>query len=110
MKLYMTQFGATTKNFQILEGSGLSRDNKITAKIILNMLYKISPDYRLFPQEKQVYFKTGTLKGVYNLAGYIPYQGKNYPFCILINAPKNNRLQVLKVLKKWLILTAKNKF
>ena len=67
------------------------------------MLYKISPDYRLFPQEKQVYFKTGTLKGVYNLAGYIPYQGKNYPFCILINAPKNNRLQVLKVLKNCLI-------
>ena len=104
MTLYMAQFGANSKNFQILEGSGLSRDNRITGQIILNILYKISSDYRLFPQEKKIYLKTGTLQGVYNLAGYIPYQGQNYPFCILINAPKNNRFQVLEMLKKWLEL------
>ncbi len=108
MKFYMAQFGATSKNFQILEGSGLSRDNEITAEIILNVLYKIYSDYKLFPQNKQVYLKTGTLKGVYNLAGYIPYQGKNYPFCIFINAPKNNRLQVLELLKEWLVLAGRD--
>ena len=104
MVLYMAQFGANPKNFQILEGSGLSRDNRITGQIILNILDAISSDYSLFPQEKKVYLKTGTLKGVYNLVGYIPYQGQNYPFCILINATKNNRFQVLEMLKEWLVL------
>ena len=106
MKHYIAQFGATSKNFQILEGSGLSR---ITAQIILNILYKISLDYSLFPQERQVYLKTGTLKGVYNLAGYIPYRGRNYPFCIFINAPENNRLKVLKLLKEWLMLVDRDR-
>ena len=40
MKQYIAQFGATSKNFQILEGSGLSRKNGITAQIILNILYQ----------------------------------------------------------------------
>ena len=109
MKHYIAQFGATSKNFQILEGSGLSRKNGITAQIILNILYKISLDYSLFPQERQVYLKTGTLKGVYNLAGYIPYRGRNYPFCIFINAPENNRLKVLKLLKEWLMLVDRDR-
>ena len=109
MKHYMTQFGATSQNFKILEGSGLSRNNEITAQIILDVLYKISPDYILFPKERQVYLKTGTLKEVYNLAGYIPYQGENYPFCIFINAPKNNRLEVLELLKEWLMLVDRDR-
>ena len=39
----------------------------------------ISSDYSLFPQEKKVYLKTGTLKGVYNLVGYIT-KDKIIPF------------------------------
>lgn len=96
--------GLGIKNFNVTEGSGLSRSNKFTAQAILSILYKFSNHYSLLPFENKAYLKTGTLKNVYNLAGYIPYNGKNYPFCIFINSPKNNRLEVLNLLQEWLAL------
>ena len=105
MASYLLQAGIPKQNFKLVEGSGLSRQNRFTAKSLLKILDRFAPYYRLLPMDEGAYIKTGTLTNVYNLAGYIPYKGKNYPFCIFINGNKNNRLEVLDFLKKWLALT-----
>ena len=102
---YMQKQGIVRDNFFIEEGSGLSRKNKVTPKVILYFLHKIKSYREMFPRENGVLAKTGTLTGIYNLAGYIPHKGKFYPFCIFINNQNNYRIEILELLKEWLNLT-----
>ena len=104
IKKYINQHIDIKDDFFLEEGSGLSRKNKITPQAILYFLHKLAPRYEIFPKEHGAFVKTGTLTGVYNLAGYIPYKKKLYPFCVFINNKKNQRIEILSLLKKWLIL------
>ena len=78
-----------------VEGAGLSRGNRVTARGMLHLLAAFQPQRDLLKKEQGVAFKTGTLSGVYTLAGYLP--GGN-AFVILLNQPENTRKQVLKQL------------
>jgi len=42
-------------------------------------------------------YKTGTLRGVSSMAGYLPGSKTRY-FVILLNQPKNRRDEILKLL------------
>ena len=97
-------FSATKKNFLLEEGSGISRNNKMTCHLLIEILNKFQPHHRILPQDFGVRLKTGTLKGIYNLAGYIPANNQLYPFCIMTQAKTNKRLKVLKLLKQIVIL------
>lgn len=80
-----------------LEGSGLARENRITSRVMLEILHLFAPHSHLLNRRRGVTVKTGTLKGVYNVAGYLP-GGEAY--VILLNQPKNTRTMVLDRLKQ----------
>jgi len=109
----MDSFGITTKNLVVKDGSGLSRENRVTAQQISQLLIVIARDEKLKPlitglpiggvtgtlTERfvetapsaigLVRAKTGTLNGTTNLAGYVESESKEYVFVII--ADKHSR-------------------
>jgi D-alanyl-D-alanine carboxypeptidase/D-alanyl-D-alanine-endopeptidase (penicillin-binding protein 4) len=81
----------------MIEGSGLSRRNRITPRAMITVLQKFAPHKELLPIKKGLPLKSGTLTGVYCYAGYIPQQ-EDAPFVILLNQAQNNRDEILQVL------------
>ena len=88
------------KKFHLEEGSGLSRQTKITLPDMLTIVRAFTPHADLLkpfgkaPHEARA--KTGTLTGVSTLAGYLP--GTNLPFVIILNQHRNTRWAVYKTL------------
>jgi D-alanyl-D-alanine carboxypeptidase/D-alanyl-D-alanine-endopeptidase (penicillin-binding protein 4) len=64
---------------------------------MLQLLTRFRPQAELLKKERGVTIKTGTLTGVYNLAGYLP---DGQAFVILLNQQTNNRAAVLERLKR----------
>ena len=85
------------KQFHIVEGSGISRKNRLTAEAVWQMLKAFSAQQNLLHGNKVVLYKTGTLHGVSTMAGYLPGSKPLY-FVILLNQPKNRRDEILKLL------------
>ena len=79
------------------EGSGLSRNNRVTVRAMLKVLQRFKPHASLLRIRRKVPVKSGTMKGIYNYAGYLQ-DGK--PFVILLNQPANTRTTVLDRLKR----------
>lgn len=77
------------KDFEVMEGSGLSRENSVTPREMVALLEEFSPHLDLLPREIDVFrAKTGTLTGVNSLAGFFPIKdGKTARFAILVNSP-----------------------
>lgn len=80
--------------FAIKEGAGLSRENRLSAEQLVELLSAFEPYHDLLPEiQPGVFAKTGTLKGVRTLAGYIEQPAGRYRFAILINNPRHGRLR-----------------
>jgi serine-type D-Ala-D-Ala carboxypeptidase/endopeptidase (penicillin-binding protein 4) len=76
------------KDLQIVEGSGISRKNRISAEQMGHVLKAFEPYYALLPNKNGIYYKTGTLHDIRTRAGYIdPGDGRLYRFAILLNTP-----------------------
>jgi D-alanyl-D-alanine carboxypeptidase/D-alanyl-D-alanine-endopeptidase (penicillin-binding protein 4) len=79
------------KNFNwsdyiIVEGAGLSRLNRISAKQLIDILEKFKSYRHLMPTQTQdIYAKSGTLNNVSTYAGYIKRNDYWTPFAIMIN-------------------------
>jgi D-alanyl-D-alanine carboxypeptidase/D-alanyl-D-alanine-endopeptidase (penicillin-binding protein 4) len=92
------QLGSATADAIVqVEGAGLSRQNRVTARAMLHVLARFQPYADLLKKERGVAVKTGTLTGVYNLAGYLP---DGQPFVILLNQQVNSRADVLERIKR----------
>ena len=85
------------KQFRIVEGSGISRKNRLTTEAVWQMLKAFSSQQNLLHGDKGILYKTGTLRGVSTMAGYLPGSKPRY-FVILLNQPKNRRDEILKLL------------
>lgn len=98
--LHLHKMRLFKKQVHIVEGSGLSRENHITPRAMNRILISFKPYYKLLPHNKKtdIFFKTGTLTGVYALAGYVQKDGGLSPFSIFLNQSKNTRKAVLKKL------------
>ncbi|MBS3809604.1 MAG: D-alanyl-D-alanine carboxypeptidase [Desulfobacterales bacterium] len=83
----------------IAEGSGISRQNRMTAEMFVPVLNKFAPYRDLLPEKNGLYCKTGTLEGVETRAGYIEKNGKLYGFAVLINTPDKSAERVVKEIK-----------
>lgn len=100
MRHYMEEVLKIPGNqFQLVEGSGISRDNRITAKAMLQILKHFYPYRNHLTKLMGIRVKTGTLKGVYSLAGYLPSDRPLY-FVIMLNQKRNYRDKILSVLLK----------
>jgi serine-type D-Ala-D-Ala carboxypeptidase/endopeptidase (penicillin-binding protein 4) len=93
--------GLRPEQFTLREGSGLSRHNRIELTAMLKVVDAFHPWADLLkPYGKaplQVPAKTGTLTGVYTLAGFLPApQGVRRPFVIMLNQPRHTRSAVLR--------------
>jgi len=90
-------------DFRIEDGAGLSRDNRLSARQLLQAVKAFAPYRDLLPKHKgQVSAKTGTLKGVSCYAGFVQRKGRWEPFSLLINEPVdyNLRLRVAETLAR----------
>ena len=92
--------GLTDKQITMVEGSGLSKKNRITPEGMLIVLEKFKPYSSLIPVKYGVRMKSGTLRksGVFCYAGFINKGNSIRPFTILLNQKKNNRDKILKIL------------
>ncbi len=80
-----------------IEGAGLSRNNRITSRTMLAVLNEFRPHAYLLRKRMGVLTKSGSMKGIYNYAGYLK-DGSAY--VIMLNQPRNTRRSVLALLKK----------
>lgn len=86
----------------LTEGSGISRENRISAEIMIKILDYFAPYYPLMQSKKNAFFKTGTLHGISTVVGYIEKpNGNPHRFVIMKNSPG---LPALSILKKLLSL------
>ena len=86
-------------DLKIVEGSGISRENSISAKSFVKILAAFEPHIDLMKQNGNEYFKTGTLTGISTRAGYIKGRdGKLYKFIIMTNSNGNSAEKISKKL------------
>ena len=70
-------------NLEIAEGSGISRQNRISPEDMLTVLHRFRPYRSLLPREGPFLYKTGTLKGISTRAGYIEHGADTAGYIVL---------------------------
>lgn len=84
----------------VVEGSGISRDNTLSARTMDALLVEFAPHATLLRAEEGIRFKTGTLSDVSTRAGYLTTpDGRRYRFVILTQRNDANAAIILKALK-----------
>jgi D-alanyl-D-alanine carboxypeptidase/D-alanyl-D-alanine-endopeptidase (penicillin-binding protein 4) len=87
------------KNFNLEEGSGISRQNKFTAKEMAKVLSAFSSYRPLLPMKGGMWVKTGSLTGVSSLVGYFQSENQGWiRFVIILNQGSNHRDQIARLL------------
>ncbi|HIO93655.1 MAG TPA: peptidase S13 [Leucothrix mucor] len=93
------------KKFNLQEGAGLSRKNHLKPTQLIDLLNSFKRWKHLLPKkEKGVYAKSGTLRGVSTLAGYLVKDNEWKPFALMINqaVPSKLRNRIAKQLQRTL--------
>jgi D-alanyl-D-alanine carboxypeptidase/D-alanyl-D-alanine-endopeptidase (penicillin-binding protein 4) len=89
------------KSGRIVEASGISRHNRITAAAMMEIVMRFSPHHELMRQNDRQYYKTGHLKEIRTRAGYIKSQdGGLYRFVVMLNTPGKSTHQIMRILEK----------
>jgi D-alanyl-D-alanine carboxypeptidase/D-alanyl-D-alanine-endopeptidase (penicillin-binding protein 4) len=91
------------ENMTIVEGSGISRDNRVSAAQMDRVLQEFLPYHYLMRREGREFYKTGTLYGVSTRAGYIQRTDDVfYRYVIMLNTPEKSTdsliLRLLRIL------------
>ena len=87
------------KDFNVEEGSGISRQNHISPLEMDRVLVKFFPYHDLLPVKNGMWVKTGTLTGVSGLVGYFQSNTHGWVrFSILLNQGSNQREQIAQLL------------
>ena len=87
-------------HYKLVEGSGLSRKNHLSAYDMLAILEKFKPYKDLLKSHDDVRYKTGSLKGVRTRAGYIESEAFG-PCCfaVFFNRKGSNMSAMVRCLK-----------
>jgi len=87
----------------IMEGSGISRRNRVTARALLRVLEAFERYHTLLRNQGPEYFKTGTLSGVKSRVGYLRRPaGGLYRFVIIMNSPGGSAVRIKRALGDYL--------
>ena len=88
-------------NMSIVEGSGISRQNRLSALHMLRVLDKFKPHHRLLRRNGREFYKTGTLYGVSTRAGYIVSEKDGlYRYVVMLNTPGKSTKPIMRKLLK----------
>lgn len=80
-----------------VEGSGISRLNRLSVRDMTLILSHFSPHFHLMRSKNREYYKTGTLKGVRTRVGYIEVQsGQLYSFALFRNRSGSTTAPVMR--------------
>jgi len=89
------------KNLCIVEGSGISRKNRISAKSLYKTIEAFIPYHNLMQKKEREFYKTGTLKDINTRVGYIKSnKGELYSFVVMINTPGKTTEVIIDMLLK----------
>ncbi len=94
-----TQLGI--KKIDLIEGSGISRQNRLAPEQMLKILIAFMPYHDLMQKKGNEYYKTGTLSDVRTRAGY--FRGEDnrlYPFVIMLNETRVGYENIRRELKQ----------
>lgn len=94
-----TTFDLSPDQMVMVEGSGLSRQNRISPATLIEILNRFKPFAPLLSRRNAIAVKSGTLQGVYCYAGYFEKGEALVPFALLLNQPENTRDQLLQALE-----------
>ena len=79
------------KDINVVEGSGISRKNRISALEMNTLLKQFKPHRHLLKKEGNTFFKTGTLEGIRTKVGYIETSpGSTYSFVVFLNSENSD--------------------
>ncbi len=88
-------------HMQIIEGSGISKKNRISSLNFYKILKAFQPFHSLMPRTGRQFYKTGTLYGVHTRVGYIENKnGELYSFIVLINTPGKSPDRIMDIILK----------
>jgi len=88
-------------HIKIVEGSGLSRENHLSAYDMLAILEKFKPYKNLLRSRDRVLYKTGSLRGIRAQAGYMESQTMgSCTFAVFFNRKGSNMNAMVRCLKK----------
>jgi D-alanyl-D-alanine carboxypeptidase/D-alanyl-D-alanine-endopeptidase (penicillin-binding protein 4) len=95
-----SKYSLPQKEIYIVEGSGLSRKNRISPHAMIKILDSFKFYAKSLPYEEGRFLKSGTLKGVYSYSGYFLENGNLDSFVLLLNQEKNSRDRLLDALEQ----------
>jgi D-alanyl-D-alanine carboxypeptidase/D-alanyl-D-alanine-endopeptidase (penicillin-binding protein 4) len=85
----------------LVEGSGLSRQNRLSAAQMLKIVEAFAPYHRLMRHEGRQYYKTGTLNDIRTRVGYIESpSGCLFGFVVFVNTPGKDTDKIMQALEK----------
>lgn len=89
-------------DLSLIEGSGISRENRISARNMLKILNEFEPYHELLRQQDSEFYKTGNLTGITTRAGYLANEkGECYRFVIMLNTPGTSIRTVMKQVRRF---------
>jgi len=89
------------EDMTLAEGSGISRQNKVSALQMMRVLEAFEPSYVLLRQKNRDFFKTGTLHGISTRAGFIASRnGGRYRYVVMVNTPGKSTRPIMRQLLK----------
>jgi len=83
----------------IVEGSGISRQNRVSALQMMHVLEAFEPNFVMLRQQGRDFYKTGTLHGINTRAGYIASQnGGRYRYVVMVNTKGKSTKPIMRQL------------
>jgi D-alanyl-D-alanine carboxypeptidase/D-alanyl-D-alanine-endopeptidase (penicillin-binding protein 4) len=87
-------------DIQISEGSGISRENRVTPLAMWAILKAFESHRALLPRDGRLLYKTGSMQDVRTIAGYMERPcGPPHYFVVLMNRQEPDMNPVVKFLK-----------
>ena len=96
---YKTTLGISSGS--IVEASGISRRNRMSARAMITVLSRFQPYHMLMRQQGGQFYKTGHLKGIRTRAGFLmDRNGKLCRFAVLVNTPGKTTRPIMQIIEK----------
>ncbi|MEJ2037947.1 MAG: D-alanyl-D-alanine carboxypeptidase [Desulfosarcinaceae bacterium] len=89
------------KSGTLVEASGISRDNRISARTMMILLDRFTPYRTLMRHAGRQWYKTGHLNGIRSRVGYLDAAGGgHYRFVVMLNTPGRTTDRIMRILEK----------